>query len=213
MYQRYVLHQSHSNHISQVLRLVSTESENPPVCLSLAFRWQCIRGVFTYSRYINVHLFIYLFTYLLTYLLTSLVPRFLTLFSSLPSSMTLPIRDQNSMASNTSRHFLAYIIADFCQTCDEIDTGDKAISLRQCVTDLHRMRRCGRRMLLVLLLLLVMMMTTMILICRCDVLRIFVVGAAVQHMEVSLDTGRMLSVFVYTTVDHSSCRGTGNNGK
>jgi len=38
-------------------RPVSTESENPPVCLLLAFR----RGVFKYSRYTNVHLLTYLF--------------------------------------------------------------------------------------------------------------------------------------------------------
>jgi len=31
-------------------RAVSTDSENPPVCLLLAFRWQCVRGVFMYSR-------------------------------------------------------------------------------------------------------------------------------------------------------------------
>jgi len=33
---------------------------NPPVCLLLAFRWQCVRDVFMYSRYTNVHLLTYL---------------------------------------------------------------------------------------------------------------------------------------------------------
>ena len=33
--------------------------------LLLVFRWECVRGVFTYSRYINVHLLTYLLTYLL----------------------------------------------------------------------------------------------------------------------------------------------------
>jgi len=36
-------------------RPVSTDSENPSVCLLLAFRWQFLRSVFTYSRYTNVH--------------------------------------------------------------------------------------------------------------------------------------------------------------
>jgi len=35
---------------------------NPPVCLLLAFRWQCVRGVFTYPCYTNVHLLTYLLT-------------------------------------------------------------------------------------------------------------------------------------------------------
>jgi len=40
---------------------VSTDSENSlTVCLLLAFRWLCVRGVFTYSRYTNVHLLTYL---------------------------------------------------------------------------------------------------------------------------------------------------------
>ena len=43
-------------------RTISTDSENPPVCLLLAFRWQCVRCVFTYSRYTNVHLLTYLLT-------------------------------------------------------------------------------------------------------------------------------------------------------
>jgi len=43
-------------------RPVSMESENPPVCL-LSFRWQCVRGVFTYSRYTTVHLLTYLQIY------------------------------------------------------------------------------------------------------------------------------------------------------
>jgi len=38
-----------------------SESENPPVSLLLAFRWQCVRGVFsTYSRYTDVHLLTFL---------------------------------------------------------------------------------------------------------------------------------------------------------
>jgi len=41
-------------------RPVLTDLENPPVCLLLTFHWQCVRGVFTYSRYTNVHLLIYL---------------------------------------------------------------------------------------------------------------------------------------------------------
>jgi len=48
-------------------RTVSTDSENPPVCLLLAFRWQCVRCVFTYSRYTNVHLLTYLLTYFLCF--------------------------------------------------------------------------------------------------------------------------------------------------
>jgi len=44
-------------------RAVSTNYENPPVCLLLAFRWQGIRGVFTYSCYTNVHLLTYLHTH------------------------------------------------------------------------------------------------------------------------------------------------------
>ena len=36
------------------------------VCLLLAFRWQCVRGVLTYSRYT---MYIYLLTYLHTYLI------------------------------------------------------------------------------------------------------------------------------------------------
>jgi len=39
---------------------VSTQSENPPVCLLLAFRWQWVRDVLTYSCYTNVHLLTYL---------------------------------------------------------------------------------------------------------------------------------------------------------
>jgi len=45
---------------------VSTDSENPPVCLLLAFRWQCVRGV---SRIRAIQMYIY-FTYLLTFLHT-----------------------------------------------------------------------------------------------------------------------------------------------
>jgi len=43
---------------SCLIRPVSTESENPPVCPLLAFRWQCVRGV----RAIHVQMYIYLLT-------------------------------------------------------------------------------------------------------------------------------------------------------
>ena len=57
-----------SAQLSCLARSVSTDSENPPVCLLLAFRWQCVRGVFfTYSRYTNVHLLTYLLTWLVDF--------------------------------------------------------------------------------------------------------------------------------------------------
>jgi len=53
-------------------RPVSTESENSPVCLLLAFRCQCVGGVFLSIRAIQST-----FTYLLAYLLWSAVCLFI----------------------------------------------------------------------------------------------------------------------------------------
>ena len=51
---------------SRARRSYKRHSENPPVCLLLAFRWQCVRGVLCIRA---IQMYIY-FTYLLTFGIT-----------------------------------------------------------------------------------------------------------------------------------------------